>query len=150
MIRYLNFPQVPTNLTDELSRDLADYSPSNHDWIFPGANPENYYYKWTDQYNEKINQWCKEHISNDMWWAFQILTNVPVHKDTGTIVKLSYLIDTGGDNVVTNFYEKDQTTVKHSYVIEPARWHILKVDEYHSVSNVTGQRFSITGRIFPE
>ena len=77
-------------------------------------------------------------------------TNHHVHMDKGTKTKFIYLLETGGDNVVTNFYDDDQKTIVDSVVLEPHRWCILKVDAYHSVAGVENgkTRFAITGKIF--
>ena len=64
--------------------------------------------------------------------------------------KLIYLVELGGNNVLTNFYEEDKITVTNSYNIEARRWHILQAEKYHSVHNVESVRFSITGRVFPK
>ena len=104
-------------------------------------------------FNKEVNAWCQENICADMYFAFQIMNgNLGIHKDFGTKTKLIYLLELGGENVITNFYEDDKITVTHSYVIESHRWHILKADSYHSVINVEPgkYRFSITGRVFPD
>jgi hypothetical protein len=108
-------------------------------------------YAWSSHGTEDINTWCQQNISAEMYFASQcMINNVDIHKDIGTKIKLSFILDTGGNDVVTNFYADDQITLLASYVIEPNRWHIFKADTYHQVSNITpGQvRFSITGRIF--
>lgn len=78
-------------------------------------------------------------------------SDIVVHKDVGTEVKLTYLIDAGGANVQTNFFEDDKTTMTHSFVIPIHRWHILYASKYHSVEGIESKhtRFSLTGRVFP-
>ena len=146
MIRYLNFPQIPPELISTLSKNVDDYQTKGFGLPYQSATE---YYWWSDDNNEKINAWCKENISRDMYFAFQFMKNLPIHKDVVTKVKLSYIVDPGGDDVTTTFYD-EKRAVTHSYVIEPLRWHVLNVGNFHSVSNVSGQRFSVTGRIFPE
>ena len=78
-------------------------------------------------------------------------SDIVVHKDVGTEVKLTYLIDAGGNNVRTNFFEDDKTTMTHSFVIPTQQWHILCANRYHSVEGIESghTRFSLTGRVFP-
>lgn len=143
MIRYLNLPKLPDSLLKQINFNIDEYEKKFqvNDYI------------WTDSFNKEVNAWCQENICADMYFAFQIMNgNLGIHKDFGTKTKLIYLLELGGDNVITNFYEDDKVTVTHSYVIESHRWHILKADSYHSVTNVEpGKcRFSITGRVFPD
>ena len=147
-IQYFNLPQIPKDLIDSVvPQTLIDSFNSGNRKYERQVNT----YVWSDESNEKINSWGQENICSDMYYAFQLMTgSLPIHKDNGTKIKLNYLIDTGGDNVVTTFYDDDQTTELASYNIPVNKWHLFKADTYHSVSNITpGQiRFSITGRIF--
>jgi hypothetical protein len=146
MIRYLNLPVIPKTITDNISRNIKDYQWSSGSQPRPGYEDS---YIWTDSNTHTINSWCKENICSDMYWAFQLIRqNLDIHRDHGTEIKLSYLLDSGGNNVVTEFLD-EQLNVTHSYVIEPNRWHILNVKYLHRVVNVDTLRFSITGRVFP-
>lgn len=146
MIRYLNLPAIPRYITDNISRNIEDYRWASESQPQPGYEDS---YIWTDSNNQAINEWCKANICSDMYWAFQIIRqNVDIHRDRGTEIKMSYLLDCGGDNVATEFLD-DDLNVTHSYVIEPYRWHVLDVKHLHRVVNVTSLRFSITGRVFP-
>lgn len=143
MIRYLELPKIPNSIIDNLPADWKQY---DQKVSYSGSN-----YTWTDSFNQEINSWCQEHISQGMYFGFQIMTgNVPMHKDVGTLTKLVYLLQPGGKNVTTNFYNDDRT-LAHSFVIEPFRWHVLRADSFHSVDHIEPDqvRFSITGRIFP-
>ena len=140
-IRYLNLPVIPNNIIDSINRNYDEYKKVTHKET----------YTWSDSFNKEINEWCQNNICNSMYWGFQFITgDMFLHKDVGTLIKLNCLVDTGGNNVSTEFYEDDQTTLLDSVIIEPHKWHILKADTYHCVKNVeVGQtRFSITGRIF--
>lgn len=142
MIRYLNLPQVPQSIVDNLNYNFNEYNQRNR-----LGNT----YLWSDSFNEEVNAWCQANICADMYWGFQIISgDLPVHKDLGTETKLIYLITTGGSNVLTNFYYEDKITVTDSYTIPAGRWHLLQANRYHSVDNVESVRFSITGRVFPK
>ena len=109
-------------------------------------------YRWTDQYNDAINQWGQKHICDEMYFAFQFFERSSLlHKDTGTHTKLNYLVSPGGPNIMTEFYADDQTTQLASYHIEPFRWHVFKADTFHKVTGdfYPGQiRFTITAKMF--
>lgn len=143
MIRYLNFPKLPDSLLEQINFNFDEYEKK-----VQGNN-----HVWTDSFNSEVNAWCQKNICSDMYFAFQIINgNLRIHKDTGTKTKLNYLLELGGDNVITNFYEDDKVTITHSYVIESHRWHILKADSYHGVTNVEPGKYrvSISGRVFPD
>lgn len=143
MIQYVNLPQIPQDIINQLPRDINQYKKKvDYD-----------VYVWTDSFNQTINEWCKKNICENMYWGFQIIQgDLPIHKDVGTKIKFVYVLETGGDHVVTNFYQEDQTTITNSYIIQPHRWHILEADRYHDVQGVESgkYRMSVTGRIFPE
>ena len=107
-------------------------------------------YLWSDSYNTELNRWCQDNICPDMYFGFQIITGeIQPHKDVETATKIVYLIQSGGDNVNTEFFD-DQHNLVASYKIQVGRWHVLKADTCHAVKNIQpGQvRFSVTGRIF--
>ena len=139
--RYVELPKLPTELIAGINRNFDDYE------IKVQADT----YTWSNSFNQEVNAWCQKNICADLYWGFQIIRgNLITHIDRETTVKFVYLLDTGGDNVVTSFYADDNTTVIDSVVLEPHRWHILKVDAPHGVTGVDADRtrFSITGKIF--
>lgn len=144
-IQYVNLPQIPEEMLNRINRDFDQYRKQ------PGnvANPDTYW--WSDSFNEEINQWCQQNICADMYFGFQAAVgDLRLHKDFHTKIKLTYVLDSGGDRVLTEFFDDDYTTKLASYCIEPNRWHIFKADTAHQVVNTEpGKiRFSITGRIF--
>jgi len=141
--QYINLPRIPDSILSKINYDFNSYDTKV-------TTPDGVY-TWTDSYNQEINSWCQENICRDMYWAFQIIRgDFAIHKDRGTKTKFCYLLETGGSNVVTSFYDEDKTTVVDSVVLDPHRWHILKVDSYHGVTGIEPDkvRFSITGKIF--
>lgn len=125
---------------------------SDFDQYLAKSSYANGSYVWSDSFNHDINAWCKTNICDTMYWGFQIITaDIATHRDFGTEVKMTYIVHTGGDQVLTNFYDDTSSTILHSYKIEPHRWHIFQASTPHSVTNIQpGQtRFSITGRVFP-
>lgn len=138
-IQYLKLPPIPESILKNLPQDLTRYE-----------NKAEYgNYRWTDSFNKEVDEWCKENICADMYWGFQIMTgDVPKHMDVGTKTKLSFLVDPGGKNIRTCFWDEHEILLLNEYIIPPRQWHILKADTKHSVEGVTGTRFSVTGRIF--
>lgn len=66
--------------------------------------------------------------------------NITIHKDMGRFETYNYIIDTGGDNVKTVWFDEDKTTILHEEVIRPRVWNKLRVDVNHGVFNLTSPR----------
>lgn len=142
--RYINLPTIPQEIVKNLPKDFDLYT--RKDLGRWGDD-----YKWSDTFNSEINAWCQSNICDEMWWGFQIIKgDLGVHIDHVTKYKFVYLIDTGGDQVITEWFDEDQKTLVDSVILEPQRWHILKVDTYHSVRGIDPNRVrhSVTGRLF--
>lgn len=142
--RYINLPKVPQTVIDQIILDFDTYEKKDL-----GSHGD--IYKWSDSFNAPVDEWCKANICDEMWWGFQFIKgDLKKHIDVGTKYKFVYLIDTGGSDVITEWYNEFQTEVVDSVVLEPHKWHILKVDTWHSVRGIDpGKvRYSITGRLF--
>lgn len=143
-VRYLNLPKIPEELITNLNRDYSTY--------YDGNKGRLEHYIRTNAEGSEIAKWCNENIVPDTTWGFQVIDgDLKPHVDF-TLVKISYLFEAGGDNVLTEFYDSKTHEKIQSINIEPHRWHILQVSEPHAVRGIEpGKiRFSITGRIFYE
>jgi len=147
-VKRILLPKLPTDIIDEVYKSIE----VGTNQAFEGDNAS---YK-TDQYawiaaNQIVQDWCNANISPDIYWGVQVITSdMPVHKDLGTQLKFNYIIDSGGDNVVTNFYN-DNFELTSSTTCDLNTWYILDVATHHDVKNIEQgkQRVSITGRILP-
>ena len=142
--QYVNLPKLPEDVLEKTNRNWHEYEKKDSGW-------KDNIYTWSDSFNTEINQWCKENICSSIYWGFQIIRgDLPLHKDIGTKIKFVYLIDNGGPDVVTEWYDEDQNTLVDSVILEKHRWHILKVDSFHRIQGISSPmvRFSVTGRIF--
>ncbi len=142
-IRYLNLPNIPDYLLEELNQLLNNNKPEDRLFLT---------YRWTSASKTKIEEWCNKNISENLIWGLQIITgDLDLHIDTPTRVKISYIIEPGGDNVITEFYKDFKSNVLlDTMKIDAKRWHILNVGIPHKVSGIDpGKvRISLTGRIF--
>jgi hypothetical protein len=140
-IQRINLPEVPQAILDSLPRDFSLYKKKV---TYDTAN-------WTDEFNTELDKWAKEHVSQDIYFALQIMTgDVVKHTDFGTQIKFIYLLQPGGENVYTRFWSDDHSTLLDEYLLPCNQWHILKADSVHSVEGVEpgATRWSITGKIF--
>jgi hypothetical protein len=61
----------------------------------------------------------------------------PTHIDYGRKYAINYIIDTGGKNVKTYWTDDSKDNIVKELVIEPRRWHILKVNPaWHGVTGI--------------
>lgn len=58
-----------------------------------------------------------------------------IHKDVGRTFALNYIIDPGGDNVLTHFYDQSKELIE-SIHIPSKTFHMLRTQVYHSVSGL--------------
>ncbi len=138
-LNYIDTPSLPESIIQEV------YKSTQNPNIFYVQKSQNEYglYEATDllkEYTHKI-------------FSFQHKTRVQkihkdlfIHKDFERGLAYNYLIDLGGDNVETCFFDNDFKLVE-THVIKKHAWHTLDVTVFHSVKNVTHPRLAIT--LFP-
>ena len=134
-------PQLPKDLEDEIYISIEENKNVDTDAVNIGD-----IYTWIPC-NDKLQNWCKENISKDVYWAIQVITDdLPIHEDADTEVKFLYVIQ--GKDAVTRFYDKDFKEL-NSQVLELREWYILNTSVFHNVTDVNKTRIAITGRILP-
>lgn len=140
-IRYVNFPKVPSSILDKLPKDLDAY-----EYIL-----NNNVYKNTKTNNESIIEFCSKNICEGLEWRQQFITgDFYKHIDIGITHKFLYVYDTGGDNVITKFWDNSHKILLKEYCIPVNQWMIMKVDAVHSVDGIEQNRIrkAIVGWIF--
>lgn len=130
-----SLPKVPEDLVNEVLK--AEQNPN----IF--VHPEYQNYR-LHQCTRPINVWAHplfgwKHIVGVQYMK----NNVKIHTDFNRTVAYNYILDQGGNDVATCFYDSDNNLIER-HVIEPFRWHRLNVSTPHSVEGITGTRISIT------
>ena len=149
-IKKIFLPRLPHYIIDQIYESIKYNLDAWNKVDIPSEYDKFTMYNWLPA-NELIQDWCKSNISPDLYWGVQVIDeNLPMHKDHGTQIKFNYIIDQGGINVKTNYYD-DEGTLLDSYIMEDHEWYILDVSKNHSVTDViSGQkRISITSRIIP-
>jgi hypothetical protein len=113
----------------------------------------------------KISEFTKSIFNFKHSVSVQVIKNgAPVHVDIGRAVAYNYIIETGGTNVLTAFFNIDDFIQDrnnrhlrlfpkldcppaepiYTVCIEPNRWHKLNVSVPHTVLNIEGERIAIT------
>lgn len=137
--QFLNLPKPPLDL---INFNLGEYQPK-----IVGDKG----YVWTDDQNSKINSWAQQNICSTVYFAFQMFrADSKLHKDAGGKAKLLYLLDDGGFNVLTSWYDEDLTTCLQTVKIPKHTWALLKTDVHHQVVGIEPgrTRWAICSQIF--
>ena len=113
----------------------------------------------------KIKEFTKSIFDFEHGVSVQIIKNgAPVHVDIGRKVAYNYIIETGGSDVLTAYFNIDDfiqdrnnrhlrlfpkldgppAEPLYSVCIEPNRWHKLDVSFPHTVLNIESERMAIT------
>ena len=72
-----------------------------------------------------------------------------IHKDLRKHA-INYVVETGGDNVITEFYDDDDNVIG-SYKQKPGEWYFLNSGHYkHCVKGITGERKQISFSIYQD
>jgi hypothetical protein len=67
-----------------------------------------------------------------------------IHKDVGRKIIYNYILETGGENVYTTFYDEDKKSEMFSINIPEQQWHLLDVSFFHGVSGIENDRYAIS------
>jgi hypothetical protein len=135
--KYLDFPALSDAMHTEIYNSFLE-------------NPNYFEFKEDKFYkihlaNDKLTETVKSIIPNPGKISVQLIQNsLPIHVDIGRTEAINYLISTGGDDVYTCFYQNNMLVDR--LVIQPFRWHWMKVSNPHTVINLKKDqpRISIT------
>lgn len=136
-ITYIDKPILSSFVIDELYKQLegVTFTSSYHDvpyMIVEGSS--------------SLYQAARDTFNNvHVYVGIQIIMgDLPIHVDINAYKtnKYNYLIELGGNDVVTSFFDEQDRLVEQT-VIEKERWHFIDVTKKHSVKNVTSRRLSL-------
>ncbi len=101
----------------------------------------------------ELRIWAEENITGIPFKFrahYQIIgQGIPIHRDRGyqnnvaRTLAVNYLLDAGGDAVNTVIYS-DDGEVLESEIIQPHRWHSIRVDMLHTVLGLVPGVFRIS------
>ncbi len=142
-VEKFNFPPIPEHLILSLE-EIRKLNPV----VLKKSDGSVYEVDWYRSYfcNEELTQWIKDNIPINVHYVEYIVTTKPVtlHTDLGRKEAFNYILNAGGDNVVTEFYSEDKSTLIDKIVCEPETWYGLNVSAPHCVSMQTETRCLIS------
>jgi hypothetical protein len=136
MFEYFDkFPKIPHDLEEEIIKSTII-----NENIFVYNSYENYkIYTATSELKKFIETFFKNHIIR----VQVIEKKLHIHKDIGRKIKFNYLINSGGSNVETCFYN-NKIKLTQKIKIDERRWHKLDVSVLHNVINLETPRIAVT------
>jgi len=135
MFWILNIPKIPEHLILPLEETLELEN------IFEGDS-DNY---TIHNVQKELKEYLQPLFPNYSLFRYQTMINeIPVHVDGSRDFAINYIIDPGGDNVHTVWYEEDRITSTQDVKFPAQQWHEIQVNLYHNVTGITGRRYGIT------
>ena len=131
----LDLPKIPKDLILPLEEVLKLEN------IF-GGKSKNY---TIHECQPELKEYLQELLPDCTKFRYQTLTkDIPIHTDRGREFAINYIIQTGGQNAETCWYEEFVQEPIDSVIIPKEEWHKLAVNVHHTVRNITDWRFAIT------
>ena len=182
---FLNLPPPPQeiishmyNVKDTLDKEYPDGRPPilekgarwteefyNHQRKSVIMSYNNGFTNFTEQLNLQINNLYSPYFNCEVLGLFGLFKNrypghsysTSIHSDKNRNCAFNYIIETGGTNVKTNFYDKirephpidhkesinykiDEVKLEFSVILLANRWHAFNAQQAHSVENVETTR----------
>jgi hypothetical protein len=135
--KYLDLSTVPEDLIVEVYNSI--------DQALPLTEKQFDHYK-IFQCNENLTDFVSKLFEHPIYCGIQVIKQgQEIHRDFGRTVAYNYIIEPGGSSVTTNFYTDLVGSKKiESVLINPSKWHQLRVSIPHQVNGIVGKRISIT------
>ena len=139
-INYLSLPAIPHEMLEDLdtikNKPFSEETPFKRDSKFRLKDVDS-----------KLHEYLKTIFPFDILCRYQfVYDGIPIHADykddVGRKYAINYLLDCGGNNVVTNIYNSDKQLIE-SKCIESKRWHVIHTDQLHDVKNINPQSVRI-------
>ena len=133
-IKYLDIPKPSTYLKLEEVKKIPN--------IFQFPDEEHFYS--IHECEQKLMVELKQLFPNCSSYIYHCIGDgLPIHRDIDRNIAFNFIINPGGENVETVWYDDDYNEI-YRECIEPNRWHQIKVDGLHTVKGITNKRLSIT------
>ena len=136
VIDYL--PTIPKELIEDLS-SIIDKSN-----LFDGEAQEEQYASYP--VSQELYDFIQQHFEYPVIVRYQVIQeNLKIHVDKDVEEKYNYIIEAGGNNVITLWHRsKFPKSIYAKLNAQPNTWYLLNVKFPHSVQNVEKPRISIT------
>ena len=129
-------PEIPP-LPQDLQNDIVKIVMENENqFVFNSPTYKNF---GVFEVNERIIEWCKEHFKWNHRSSIRTIDNsLPVHIDMDNTVAYNFVLETGGEDVHTSWYESLAPNAKkiEDHVFPKGKWVRILTDSPHGVTNI--------------
>jgi len=140
-MKYLIYPDLPT-VPEELLEHPDSIISRPYDKEHPPASVVNFFE--TRRVSKQLDEWVRDHVKADCAVQYQIInSHIVPHRDIRRKMACNYLLQKGGEDATICFFDQEKV-FQESYPMLERVWHILKTDEFHTVTGVTGIRVALS------
>jgi hypothetical protein len=134
-IEYIDLPSVPAHLLESV-QDIIN-KPTRTD-------SSSYAFFKTRYIEGELKSWLQSIFDWKIDPQYQLVYNgIPIHRDANDrVAAYNYLLDTGGDNVITSVYDDNQQKLQ-SEKLELKRWHYIDTGMLHTVYGIHSNRVRV-------
>lgn len=97
--------------------------------------------------NDALWKWVQLNFDTEIEYVEYLVAYEPlgIHRDMERTKAFNYIIELGGDNILTEFYTEDRAQLIYSKKYNQYEWHLLNVDLPHRVvGKLTSPRIIIS------
>lgn len=135
---YLECPFLPKIPDELIETDLGVIESGTR--IYP--RPSDTFCSWS--LDERLENFLQPYFDFPIQVRYQVIKNkIPVHVDIGRTFCFNYLIDSGGSNVSTRWFDQEGNIIEET-VFEERQWYWLDVSVPHDVDSTVKQRVAIS------
>jgi hypothetical protein len=135
----INLPKIP----NELISSIVEIETFRN--FFPNKAFSHTYASY--EVPDRLCTFLRRYFEHDICVRYQVIKNkLPVHIDKGTTEKINYIIDPGGKEVKTRWWD-NLSNPKHivcESILEKNEWYYLNVSLPHDITEIVSPRISIT------
>lgn len=123
-----NLPQLPEELIEQVYYSMEVNPSTFHDYGYDKFK----FFQGTKKLHDFTSSIFDFHHNVNI---LAIRDGFYIHTDVNRNIAYNYIIEPGGSAVSTNFHYPEEQRME-SYLIRPNRWHRLRVDVLHNITNI--------------
>lgn len=136
LIEYVNLQKIPMDLIE--STEQIKNKPNK------STVAKDYPFFKTFHVNDDLKKFLESIFPFEIWCQYQLIFgDIIIHKDPERTLAYNYILDQGGDMVLTNFYS-DKKNLIYSENIKLHQWVKLNTSIFHNVTGLSATRVAIS------
>ncbi len=151
LCKKIDLPSIPDSLLTSFDEVVSNYIETTKGWTLENGTFASYYMDTKNSSRSKLRNWLKTTFDkhdikceSPNGFTYQALIDgVKIHTDKHREYVYNYIIDPGGSDVYTVFYNENKEEI-YRVKIEPKSWYRLHTKTLHTVLGITGTRFAVS------